>query len=310
MAPLDEPPVREIAADPIRMSVLNAVLEISNYRETYQGSSLHEAERVLSGGLASSTGHAYSAAVELLAGLPDFRLSAAESRTSAIRSLLQQLTIVRRPAWARLIPRGRRHLAAYLPRNALQCLQAAGLYDAEPDAATLEWWDSLASYFRSASDLERTRIGREGERLTLSRETERLISEGRPDLVPKWVSLDDNSLGYDVLSYRLDGAGRESAMHIEVKASSARPLRFFLTRNEWKVAKSMGDAFVLHVWNLESRTLTTLLLAELEAHLPVDRGRGRWQDVEVTLAADAPTSDPQELASSNKCSNTPGPAVQ
>lgn len=283
MLPLDDTPLGETGVDPIRMSVLNAMLEISRYLETYQGRSVHEAARVLTAGLAAKTGHAYSEAAELVAALPGYRLPPKCERQAAIRSLLRELTVARRPAWARLIPRGRRHLEAYLPRNALQCMQTAGLYDAELDEAALDWWDSLASYFRSTSELERTLTGRQGERLTLASEKERLEAAGRSDLKPNWVSLDDNSLGYDVLSYSLDEAGRENPLHIEVKASSAQPRRFFLTRNEWRVAKSMNEAFVLHLWDLENHVVTRFSVADLERHVPTDRGWGRWQTVEVTL---------------------------
>jgi hypothetical protein len=268
--------------DPIRMSVLNAVIEIVQYCAKYTGSSIAEAERVLGGGFAASTGHAYHEAAELVAALPGLHVPPEIDRRTAMRTLLRELTLSRRPGWAGLIPKGRGFVSAYLPPNAYQCLEAAGLYAVVPDAGALEWWDMLASHFRSDTDLDRTRIGREGERLTLAYETARLEGAGRADLRPKWVALDDNSLGYDVLSYNLDANGREAPLHIEVKASG-EGRRAFFTRNEWKFADSMGDSFVVHFWNLSRVALTIVSCGELRAHIPIDQGAGKWQSVQLTI---------------------------
>jgi hypothetical protein len=276
-------PVAGGTVDPIRMSVINAVIELAGYNATYPGSSTAEAQRVLSQGLAASTGHAYAEAAALIGDLPSFSVPIGTDRRGTIRILLRELTISRRPAWASLIPKGRRFVAAYLPPNAYQCLDAAGLYAEVPDAAALEWWDELSSQFRSVTDLDRTRVGREGERLTMAYEEERLAGAGRPDLKPKWVALEDNSLGYDVLSYSVDVNGTESPLHIEVKSTASGARRMFLTRNEWKVATSLADTFALYFWDLESQSLTVVGVDYLQVNVPTDQGRGRWDTVQIGI---------------------------
>jgi hypothetical protein len=85
-------------------------------------------------------------------------------------------------------------------------------------------------------------VGRLGEEFALSYERWRLAA--RPDLVAKieQVSLDDDTLGFDIRSCELDGSDR----HIEVKATEG-PLatRFFLSANECTVAHAKNGTYVL-----------------------------------------------------------------
>ena len=57
-----------------------------------------------------------------------------------------------------------------------------------------------------------------------------------------WVALDDDSLGYDIED------GTSGLTRIEVKSSQRGEVRFFLTENEYKVAHSNPDTYVLHFW--------------------------------------------------------------
>jgi uncharacterized protein DUF3883 len=68
---------------------------------------------------------------------------------------------------------------------------------------------------------------------------------GRDDLAlkVKWISKDDDSLGYDILSYDEDGA----KLYVEVKTTNAgRDRRFFITDNELAVARRQGKAYRLY----------------------------------------------------------------
>ena len=114
-------------------------------------------------------------------------------------------------------------------------------------------------------------------------EEARLAAAGRPDLKPTWVALEDNSLGYDVLSYTLDVAGTETPLHIEVKSTSTGSRRMFVTRNEWKVAMSLAEAFALHFWDLPTTALSVLRVPDLQISIPIDQGQGQWEKVQVAL---------------------------
>ncbi|MCP9957280.1 DUF3883 domain-containing protein [Streptomyces sudanensis] len=59
----------------------------------------------------------------------------------------------------------------------------------------------------------------------------------------RWVARDDETLGYDIEDLNYDPKRR-----IEVKASGEEEVRFFLSRNEWNVARELGEAYEVHFW--------------------------------------------------------------
>src|SRR3546814_8775372 len=104
----------------------------------------------------------------------------------------------RSPIWARLAPAGRNHVLQAIGVNGVQCLRSAGLLGS--DARATEWWDALATVNRGERDARLLAQGREGERLSLAYENTRLKQEGI-SRAPVWVAIDDNTVGYDILSY-------------------------------------------------------------------------------------------------------------
>jgi hypothetical protein len=121
------------------------------------------------------------------------------------------------------------------------------------------------------------------EQLTLSRERELLRKSGI-DRPPRWMAIEDNTVGYDVLSYTNGQFGLLNKL-IEVKSTIASPLRFHVSRNEWEQAKQFGEAFVFHVWDLQSdppilheRTVLQVLM-----HIPTDNEKGRWSNVLIPV---------------------------
>lgn len=274
------------AFDVLRMSILNALLAIQTYRAAHPAETPATAARVLASGPAALAGFAYATALRVAEGDPTIVAPGDGPRPARLRALVEHLIIRWRPSWAGLIPKGRGFLATYLAPATRQCLEAAGLYDTEPDDQVLACWDRLGAVFRADGDAGRTAVGRQGERLTLQHETARLAAAGRADLVPTWVALDDNSLGYDVRSYEVTPEGVVSR-YIEVKATEAMPPRFFLSRAEWDVAEQLARGYVLHVWHLPSGRVTELAVDAVQAHMPADQGSGRWHRVEVTLRGEA-----------------------
>ncbi|WP_159050715.1 DUF3883 domain-containing protein [Streptomyces sp. IMTB 1903] len=59
----------------------------------------------------------------------------------------------------------------------------------------------------------------------------------------RWVARDDETLGYDI-----EDLNHSPKRRIEVKASGEDKVRFFLSRNEWNVARQLGDAYEVHFW--------------------------------------------------------------
>lgn len=264
----------------LRMSVLNAVLAIQNYRAANGSVSGPAAARLLAGGLAGSANFDYRTAVSLTAYVEDILEPAEGDRSSRFRALLERLILTFRPSWGLAIPRGRRFVASYMPPNTLQCFESARLYETPLDVTARQWWDRIAAEFRSLDDARKLATGRAGEERTMQYETARMAAADRPDLVPEWVALEDNTVGYDVRSFRFDGP-QEHPLLIEVKATTLLPVRFFVSRNEWRRAIARPDSHVFYIWHLPSDTLTQIRPEELSAHIPEDRGAGTWQEVEV-----------------------------
>ena len=102
-------------------------------------------------------------------------------------------------------------------------------------------------YVEQATDTDT--IGRLGEQFALGYERWRL--RDYPELLRniKHISEEDDSAGYDIESFELDGTPR----FIEVKSTLGRlETRFFISANEIETAKEKGDQYIiLRVSNLE-----------------------------------------------------------
>ncbi len=134
-----------------------------------------------------------------------------------------------------------------LGRDEYSLFRQAELLDDEPDDVVVAWWDRVTGQVRLESDQQRLERARRAERLTIDAEKKRL-SELGIKLKPKWIGLDDNTAGYDVLSYD-PGIPEPTNKLIEVKSTIASPLRFILTRGEWDKAKSIGSSYCFHIWD-------------------------------------------------------------
>ena len=93
---------------------------------------------------------------------------------------------------------------------------------------------------------ENRRRGRQGEELVVGYERDWLRSHGRPDLADavQWTSdVDGDGIGYDVLSFWLDGRER----YIEVKATAYGPgTPFYISSAELDFAQRHEDSYALY----------------------------------------------------------------
>lgn len=260
------------------MSVINALDRLHAYRNAHPSVDLERAASVLRAGPVSVSTFDYDQAILIMRHWPAVANINDGPRVTRIREIVASLIQYGCPPWAFLIPRGRRYLAAHLTPNVKQVFDAAGLYGPSDDASVRAWWDGLAQMIRSASAESRTELGRRGEALTIERERRVLAEAGRVDLRPEAVAFEDNTLGYDVRSFTIT-CGGVRPKYIEAKATEALPLRFYLTRNEWRVALRKRDDYFVHLWYLPKQQLVEIGFAELSAHAPLDQGRGEWETV-------------------------------
>jgi hypothetical protein len=126
---------------------------------------------------------------------------------------------------------GRQVFAGKLDKDDFSIFENAGLLESPPSADVVEWWDTIGHEVKLENDLEKMAQARTAEKLSWEYEKARLVRLGI-ETDPVWVGLDDNTAGYDVLSYEL-GTPDNTNKLIEVKSTIASPLRFFVTRNEW-----------------------------------------------------------------------------
>jgi Protein NO VEIN, C-terminal len=264
-----------------RMSVLNGLDRLLTAINEYPGVELPRLSAALHAGSGCEAGFDYDTAVSILDAMPDIRRVSTEAREPRLQSLLCHLLTRLRPSWRRLVPRGRTYLLDYLDEDARSAFEIAGLYG-EPNATVRRWWDHVSALIRGSGEEERIETGRRVEELTLRYERGRLSALGRSDLVPVWVGFEDNSLGYDVRSYTINEDGRVLPRYIEVKATAADPARFYLTRNEWRVALRHPDDYLVYVWQLTNGQLAEISVRQLSLHVPEDRGDGRW-DVSIIV---------------------------
>ena len=170
-------------------------------------------------------------------------------------------------------------MLAFAGTETAQTFVEAGL-SSSTDEDVVAFWDAVAARARGQKVDYLARIGRRGERQTLFYETSRT---GRS---PKWVSVEDNADGYDVLSI-VDSKDLRP-LSIEVKASTLGLTGMLhLTRNEWERSLE-ADSHIFHLWSFVSNNpgdLAIVSTREMESHIPRDLGDGSWEVVEIPFAA-------------------------
>lgn len=209
----------------------------------------------------------------------DFPLDGHAFYQACIRAVLLR----HQPVWAKLMRQGRQRFVKNLHPNDQDIFAAAGLMENPTPLHIVTWWDSVSGYARLLTDQEKMEQGRAAEILTLEYERERLRALGI-DLEPEWPGFDDNFAGYDVLSYDHGPNGIQNKL-IEVKSTTASPLRFIVTRNEWDKAARAGDAYHFHVWDMNQMppVLIERPVAEVAPHIPTDGGKGKWTYAQVPV---------------------------
>ena len=211
--------------------------------------------------------------------VPNSPLSGQEFYRNCIDAIIHQYC----PNWLRQMRQGRTRFVNKLSPDQQDVFRAAGLLETPASSDVVAWWDSISGHARLLSDHPKIVQGRRAEILTLEFERNKLRKSGI-DLEPEWPGLDDNFAGYDVLSYELGYTGVTNRL-IEVKSTIVSPIRFSLTRNEWRTAEAAKDAYIFHIWNMRNNPpkLYVRTVSDVSPHIPLDRGRGQWFTTIVPL---------------------------
>ncbi|MCA8021972.1 DUF3883 domain-containing protein [Burkholderia metallica] len=197
------------------------------------------------------------------------------------RACIGSLLSTTLPEWAKLITLGRGRFIKRLDseeyRDIRSLFRQAKLLEDPPSLDDIGWWDSIQACVRTQNDAEKLRRARQAEQLSIEYERNR-IADLSIFLEPRWMAIEDNTVGYDVLSYNPGEFGPLNKL-IEVKSTIASPLRFFLTRNEWEQARKFGNSYVFHIWDMQKNPpmLYEKSILQIEPHVPHDNKKGKWK---------------------------------
>jgi hypothetical protein len=130
-------------------------------------------------------------------------------------------------------------------------------------AVETEGWNAVTRTAMSPEMLQQLLLaaaknGQLGERHVLEEERRRLKASGHPDLADlvSWTSQKDVGAGFDIHSFNADGSDRL----IEVKSTSGTSKRFYISKNEWKIAQRKGDKYwIYRVTKVGSRRPTVVM---------------------------------------------------
>ncbi|MCI1006840.1 DUF3883 domain-containing protein [Herbaspirillum sp. C7C8] len=265
------------------MSVLSAVLAMRKARERDAISSWDEIALLLSERGMFSLDFSRAIAIDRELNWLSCPIRT-ESRVVQFRDLLGDILKKTKPIWLDAVPSGLRSVKGAINDDVNQVLESAGLLGEEIDRDAIAWWDQIASSVRKDTDDRLLLQGRNAEELSFNFECALLKRQGIESHVPKWVSIEDNSLGYDILSFRLSADGDIRETLIEVKSTSRPHPYFFISRNEWKRAQSSINHYQFHIWTAGSKSPLELPAHQIAEHVPNDHGKGKWQNVLVDLA--------------------------
>ncbi|MCR4522516.1 DUF3883 domain-containing protein [Bosea sp. 47.2.35] len=205
------------------------------------------------------------------------------------RECILAVLLLKMPAFAKLMTLGRGRFIKRIKgddyRDIRSVFREAKLLEDPPSSDDISWWDTIQGRVRLNFDQERLARARQAEALSLASERAELVRLGIERL-PVWMAIDDNTVGYDVLSYRPTPTG-ESNLLIEVKSTIASPLRFYITRNEWENADQVGEAYIFHVWDMEKNpaVLHVRTVEQIRPHIPLDNAKGKWKTAEIPIGA-------------------------
>lgn len=199
---------------------------------------------------------------------------------NAYRKILEKYVLIAEPAWSKRIPYGRNEAAIFMTKDEKACFYEASLLNECPDDDEILWWDSIAETIRKRTADSNMATGRTGERLTIQYEEERTGNK------PRWMSIDSNLVGYDILS--IESNSSRMPLFIEVKASkdSMNNAHCHITSHEWEISKT-APAYVFYFWHVFNgcNKLAILNKEEIEAHIPMNNKDGVWESVKIPFSS-------------------------
>lgn len=258
----------------IQMSVMTALARVLDMKYRDSSISYEDAIRVAERSSTDGAAHDYLRAKEILDMKIEFNNVA--DRKIIIQDALKALIIENSYPWKRVIKYGRSHLSNQLTANEKQVFEAADLLIENPNKQIVDWWSELESL---TSKVQENRGFRDWENRSLQKEIKVLESEQCPHQ-PVWVALNDNFLGYDILSYRRIG-NDWIPFYIEVKSTDSGLSKFLISDREIQTLVQSPNSYQIDFWQASSGHLIEILGTQILQHIPTNNGNGRWKSLEI-----------------------------
>lgn len=201
----------------------------------------------------------------------------------ALRVILIKYLKNEKPGFILRVTHGRDFFLDYIDENFEQLLNDAGLYNqinlSKEGREIGYWWDDLSEFVRNLEKDKKQDQGREGEEKTIRYEIDKLK---KLDIKkePKWISYEDNTAGYDVLSWSKE----LDEIFIEVKATKNSNGSFYLSKGEWRFSVSAKDNYFIHVWIQDKKEPRIITYNELNSknYRIEDTSNAEWDTIKVT----------------------------
>ena len=194
---------------------------------------------------------------------------------ASLRKMIFDYACCYKPIWGYRIPYGRKEASLMMSKDESSCFFEAGLLSGVPDQKIISWWDELAAEFRMQSEERKNSIGRTGELLSIAYE------EHRTGMKPRWISIDSNLAGYDIISQISDT--EDSPLLIEVKSSeqSINNACFYISSNEWNTAVSSAN-YRFYLWLINTQKKLAIISPQMiEKYIPVNSDVGEWISAKI-----------------------------
>ena len=210
-----------------------------------------------------------------IVSLPSYGLTVAKARMM-LADYIENI----RPIWRNRIPSGRREASIFMSKDEKACFSEAGLFSSPPSNDVVKWWDTQAQMIRKEADESHLETGREGEQTTLRYEKK------RTGVAPRWVSIESNCVGYDIISQASETDPSMRLIEVKSTTSQIDDAFFFISKNEWNVAKQ-SKAYFFYIWQINKDLMKLAIVTpeELSHLMPVDQGDGEWQSVKIPYSA-------------------------
>lgn len=256
------------------MSVFTALKRARIKRAEFPEFSFIESAYLCMQTSSDGTPHDYARAEEMDKFLP-FELVNFDD-PAVLRRSLDLIILEMNYDWAYLFPSGREAVRNALTRDEYQVFRNAELFLDIPSIEVISWWDKIANGYR-LSTIDNSY--REAELKTFELERS-FLREAKCPHEPSWVALNDNSLGFDIRSYRYH-ENEWVPFPIEVKSTTGNKIRFYLTRNEANLALRMKKMYALYFWMPSASKPLVFGSDEIALNLPIENGKGSWQSLVI-----------------------------